>query len=310
MSDRDVERWLSVAQQQMVRRQLPGAVEALRRALTLDPDHPEAHALLSFCLIDQRRLHAAEHEANLALALDAESSLALHASGRVLIARRRFRQAEERFRELLERHPDHPTFYRSLAEVCDLTGRRDEMLPLLEKALELDPEGPGIRVDLGEWHLEGGDLDAAERWARQALEEEPEHHGGLVLMGQVLLRRGRVEEAREHAVWALRNHPASQRALHLLAAIKARSSRLLGLWWRYSTWMGTLGDGRAILVLLGAFVLYKVGVVTAEGFGEQELANYIQVLWLAIVAYTWFGPGLFHQSLKKELETVKLDKDF
>ena len=119
-----------------------------------------------------------------------------------------------------------------------------------------------------------------------------------------------MEEAREHAVWALRNHPASQRALHLMAAIKARSSRLLGLWWRYSTWMGTLGDGRAILVLLGAFVLYRVGVVTAEAFGEVEVANYIQFLWLAIVAYTWFGPGLFHQSLKKELETVELDKEF
>jgi hypothetical protein len=57
-------------------------------------------------------------------------------------------------------------------------------------------------------------------------------------------------------------------------------------------------------------VLYRFGVITADAYGQTDVANYIQFLWLAIVAYTWFGPGLFHNSLKKELQTVKLDKDF
>lgn len=310
MSERDVERWLALAESQIRRGQLTGAIDTLRRVLSVDPDHAEAHAYLALCLLDQRRLHAAVHEAGLALALDPENTTALYASGLVQSSRRHFGLAEEQFRQLLEREPGNPAYYRSLADVYGLTGRRQEMLPLLQKALELAPDDPENLADLGDWHLRRGELAEAERRAREALTLEPEHHGGLILMGYVQLRRGRVDEAREHAVWALRNQPTSRQALYLLAAIKARSNWFLGLWWRYSAWMGTLGDGRAIVVLLAAFVLYRVGLVTAEGYGQVELANYVQFLWLALVAYTWIGPGLFHQSLKKELAAVRLDKDF
>ncbi len=99
-------------------------------------------------------------------------------------------------------------------------------------------------------------------------------------------------------------------ALHLMAAIKARRSFWLGLWWRYSAWMGTLGDGRAILVLLGAFVLYRVGAITAKGFGHENLASYVELLWFCLVAYTWIGPTLFRQSLEKELKTIELKPQF
>ena len=129
-------------------------------------------------------------------------------------------------------------------------------------------------------------------------------------MGRILLHHGKVEEAREHAIWALRSDPSSRGALHLMAAVKARSSFWLGLWWRYSTWMGALGDGRAILVLLAAYVLYRFGVITAQHVGRQNLAEYLSLLWLGIVAYTWFGPMLFRRSLEKELKTVQLREDF
>ncbi len=93
-------------------------------------------------------------------------------------------------------------------------------------------------------------------------------------------------------------------------AVKARSNFFLGLWWRWSAWMGSLGDQRAILVLLGAFVLYRVALVTADHYEQENLANYLQVVWLGIVAYTWIGAGLFQNALRKELATVKLDKNF
>ena len=129
-------------------------------------------------------------------------------------------------------------------------------------------------------------------------------------MGNVLLRRGKVEEAREHAVWALRNDPADRGALRLMAAIKARQNPFLGLWWRYSTWMGSLGDGRAIVVLLGAYVAYRVLTITVADRGNAGLANLVSALWLAFVAYTWFGPAMFRRSLERELESVKLERGF
>jgi len=200
--------------------------------------------------------------------------------------------------------------WRSLAQLHELTGRRATMLPLLERALELDPEDPETLADLGEWYLERGDLVQAARWARTALELEPEHPAALVLMGNVLLRNGAVTEAREHAVWALRNDPAHGGALRLMASIKARQNVFLGLWWRYSTWMGSLGHGRAIVVLLGAFVLYRVVTIAVADGGRTDLAGLISMLWMAFVAYTWFGPAIFRRSLDRELKRIELERSF
>ena len=50
-----------------------GAIEIWRQLLTLDPNDAGAHALLSMCLVDTKRLHAAELEAGLALAVIARS---------------------------------------------------------------------------------------------------------------------------------------------------------------------------------------------------------------------------------------------
>ena len=118
------------------------------------------------------------------------------------------------------------------------------------------------------------------------------------------------DEARDHAIWALQKNPSDSRALHLLVSIKTRRSLVLGLWWRYSVWMGSLGEGRSVLVLLLAFVLYRFGVITAEVYGEKDVGELITLFWYCVVAYTWFGPALFYRSLKKELQSVRLDQDF
>ena len=129
-------------------------------------------------------------------------------------------------------------------------------------------------------------------------------------MGHVQLRRGRVEEAREHAVWALRGDPRDRTALLLLAAVKTRGNPFLGLWWRFSTWMGSLGDGRAILVLLAGYAAYRIAVISLDEADQKGLASLISLLWLAFAAYTWVGPAIFQRAVRRELAEVRLDKSF
>lgn len=301
---------LELAQRQLQAGHLDGAVTTLKRALSEDPDHADAHAFLALVLCDQRRLYAAEHEARLALALEPDGRAQLLASGRIEVAHRRFKAAIERFERMRELDPTDSQALIELASVHRLQGHRDEARSLLEQAITLDPEDPEPLADLGHVELESGRVAEAERRARQALEISPEDHDALVLMGHVLVHQDRLEEAREHAVWALQQNPASRPALGLIVVIKTRKSLVLGLWWRYSVWMGALGDGRAILVLLGAYVAYRFGVITADVYGRADLGELLSAFWLAIVAYTWFGPALFMHSLKKELSTVRMDKEF
>lgn len=304
------QRRLELAQRLISIGQLNGAVEQLRQVLSDDPDHPDAHALMALVLHDQLRLHAAEHEAHLAVTLEPEGYLPLLASGVILLARRRLQEAQERFEHLQSLDPTAPQPLRMLARVRALQGRRKEAKPLLDQALELDPEDVETLTDLGQWHLDTGDRLGAEKWARRALEIEPEDQEALVLMGHILLREGRTEEAREHAVWALQKDPGDRGALILLSSVKARKNPLLGLWWRYSVWMGSLGAGRAIFVLLVAYVLYRFGVITAGHMEQENLGGLLRMVWLAIVAYTWFGPALFSRSVQRELAEVTLREDF
>lgn len=301
---------LELALQLMRVGQLDGAMGQLRAVLADDPELARAHALLATILLDQHRLAAAEHESALALRIEPENPLALHVAVRVAIATRRFKAAAGLLDQLLALHPGDAEAKRWQARLAGLEGRREEEGRLLAEALALDPEDPDLLSDLADHHLQAGRVAEAERWARRALEVEPGHADSLVSMGFVLLRQGRAAEARDHAVWALQQDPGDRRALSLLVAVKARSSFLLGLWWRWSAWMGSLGDQRAILVLLGAFVIYRVAVVTADYYQHENLATYLQVVWLGIVAYTWIGAGLFQNALRKELATVELRRDF
>ena len=63
-------------------------------------------------------------------------------------------------------------------------------------------------------------------------------------------------------------------------------------------------------VLLGVYVLYRFADIAALHNDMEQLADGMQWAWLALVAYTWVGPVLFHRALKRELETVRLRKGF
>ena len=206
--------------------------------------------------------------------------------------------------------PEDTAVLHTLAQVYRLMGRPEKSRPLLEEARALDPENPDLLEALGWWHLNRGEHDAARTLARQALEMQPEHQDALVLMGHICLREGNRKEAREHALWALRQNPGDPDSLRLLAACKARENWFLGAWWRFVTWMSTLGHNRSILILLGAYLVYRVAAQAAGDLGQPTLSLGITVVWLALCVYTWVGPGLFRRLIRKELAAVRLDQSF
>ncbi|HZI02982.1 MAG TPA: tetratricopeptide repeat protein [Archangium sp.] len=310
MSDFPSFHWRNYAQVQLARGDHRGALETLRRGLAQEPEDPEAHALLSLVLLSLKRPHAAEHEAGIALSLEPMLPLAHAAAASAAMARRRFQDAEQHLKNLLELEPDDTSHLRLRARFLELTGKKELKREVLERAIALDANDPDTMVMMGWDALERGDVKRAAQWAQDALTARPEFQDGLVLMGQVYLRQGRIEDAREHALWALRQDATDEGSLRLLASIKARQSPLLGLWWRYALFMGSLGDGKSTLVLLGAFVAYRFATLAAKDLGQPNLASLIQLVWLGLALYTWVGPALFQRMVRQELDTVRLDARF
>jgi hypothetical protein len=129
-------------------------------------------------------------------------------------------------------------------------------------------------------------------------------------MGNIALRRGDLEDAREHCIWALRQNPNDPSAIHLLCAIKARRSWLLGLWWRFQSFLVTFGPAWIVAILLGLYLVNRILTMVLLDMGQTDAAHTVQLAWLAFVIYTWIAPSLFQRMVQKELKQVLLRSDY
>jgi Tfp pilus assembly protein PilF len=301
---------LTLAAQMIDRGQSLRAVELLRELLGQEPEEPRAHALLAQALFGARRLVAAEHEAQTAVRLSPDWGFAHLVLGRVLVAARRLDQAEEHLTAAASLAPDEAATLRGLALLRSLRGDRRQARELLERALGLDAEDPETHCALARHHLAAGELQSAEQHARAALELGPDHATALALMGNVLLRRGDLAGARDHALFVLRSRPTDHEAIHLLTGVKARQSVWLGLWWRWNDWMAAMEGRHRILFLVAMYVVYRLGLATAEVTDQDQLGTLLELSWLGLCVYSWTGPALFRRMIDRELATVQLREGF
>jgi tetratricopeptide (TPR) repeat protein len=292
---------LDVARKRLQQGNARGAIETLKRLLGHAPESADGHALLAIALLSENRIFAARAEVRLALELEPEHADAQLAAASVAIAHRELREAMRHVEAALALAPEAAAVRYTEARVHLLRGDR--------RAARSDPEDIDVIVLLGSVDVDELRVDDAESRAQSALELEPENASALCLMGRVLLLRGQVEAARDHALWALRNGEPGE-ALRLLVAIKARQSWVLGAWWRMSMWLGSLGDGRAIAVLVIAFIAQRAASTWATQHDRPGAASAITLTWLLICAYTWIGPALFARAVRRETESVALKPDF
>jgi len=286
------------------------AVDLLCELLGRDPSHPHAHALLAVALVDQGRLHAAQHEAALALSLAPDDDYAHFAAAVVCIARTRFREAHVHLDQALAGDPAEAGYHTIRGRLLLLEERWKPAAEAFETALAINAEHVDALVGLAEAYWRAGFSDHAEPVVREALRIAPAHSGALTQMGWLLLGRGDVEAARDHALWVLSDDATDVAALELLTAIKARESWFLSLWWRMNAWMLRRGDALRIGILIGLFLAVQIARTVLLQYGEQDVAGSLQFVWIAFCLYTWIGPAMFQKQLDKELSKVRLQADF
>lgn len=290
--------------------QIDAAIDALLRLLGEDADHSDAHAFLALCLVKRKRLHAAALEARRALELTPESAFAHLAAASAATAQRRYADAEAHLHAARERSPEAAPVADAFARLYRAWGRDAQALEQARRACALDPDDPDYPALLAWLELRRGDRAQAERLAREVLAGHPEHLDALCVLGHCELARGRADSAREHAAWALQIDPTDADALTLMAAVKARQSPLLGLWWRLQSFLSAGSRTRMVLLLLGMFLIYRIALIALPQQGLAQWVGPISYGWLLFCAYTWIAPTLFWRSVKKELEQVRLRPGF
>jgi tetratricopeptide (TPR) repeat protein len=308
--DRQIQVLLEQAEVQRRLNNHRGAIELVQKALAIDPDHARAHAALAFSLLAARRLPAAGIEARTALALDGNDDYVHYVAGHVMMAERKLDDAWAHTLIALEGDRADAHTHVLGATIQVLKGDNARAKELLMQALECDANHCSALTELARLELNLGEREAAAEHVELALKSDPANTDAHVVAGYVALAKGDDGVAENHARFVLNQDATDEGGLKLFTAVKAKRSVLLGLWWRWNTYISMRDDRRQIAVLIGTFVLMRIVIIVTDELGYDTISRVLQLGWLGFCAYTWFAPELFRQWLKQELGSVKLDPDY
>jgi len=165
--------------------ELPGAVDAFRSAIEIDPTYAPAHAGLARARCVQAVFRAVPHQqafaeakasALRALAMDSASADAQVALGTVLfLSEWDWAAAQRSLQRALEINPDHTEALLQYGSLQEALGRLDDGLRCKQQALARDPRSPGVLVQIAISYWHQRKYDETQGWARRALEIDPNH---------------------------------------------------------------------------------------------------------------------------------------
>jgi Tfp pilus assembly protein PilF len=310
MEDRQLQVLLEQAEVQRRLGNHRTAIELVQRALAIDPDHARAHAALAFSLLAARRLPGAGLEIRTALSLDGGDNYIHYVAGAVLMAERKLEDAWSHVLVALEADNADAEAHVLGATIQVLRGEPAKARELLLQALEHDAAHCGALTELARLELGEGNRAAAAEHIALALESDAVDHDAHIVAGYVELAAGNDSGAEDHARFVLNQDATDEAGLKLFTAVKAKRSMVLGLWWRWNTWISMRDDRRQIGLLIGTFVLMRMLIIVTDELGYEMISRALSYGWLGFCAYTWFAPEMFKSWLKQELGSVKLDPEF
>jgi adenylate cyclase len=177
----------------------------LHRAIALDPDFAQAHALLAQAHATVHinsweptvpHLERSEESAKKALALDPDEASGHRALALLMLLKRNYDDAESESRIAVRLAPSDASGHLGVGAVLEFTGRYDEAIPNYEIARRLDPNMAMLIHFIGRAHFGAGRFAEAEDYLRQRLLREPHSDMSRAYLASICGADGRVEEAR------------------------------------------------------------------------------------------------------------------
>jgi adenylate cyclase len=194
------------------------ARQLVEEAIALDPHYAMAHALLAQIFLAEVRfgwtktpaeaMERAEKLAQKAMALDPQTPVAYHAMGQIHLFRREHDEAVAWGERAVAVNPNSDSSNAFLAWFLTSSGRPQEAIPLLEKAIRRNPLPPGwYRSILGFAYRDSGRYEEAIVEFKKSLALSPEFVAPRLGLVSTYVLAGREEEARREVGELLRIDP-------------------------------------------------------------------------------------------------------
>lgn len=203
-----------------------GAAYLQERAQTAED--PETFYLAASQLyMAQDRFSGAREVVEAALARFPESERLRFQLGAVLERMKDYSGAEQQFRAILEKNPEHADVLNYLGYMlADLGIRLDEALGYLQRAVEMDPYNGAYQDSLGWVYFKQDDLVNSEIHLQKAARLQRSDPVILEHLGDLYLRKGNPEEARRYYELSIRHAEKAEESDRVQGKLdKLRNSR-------------------------------------------------------------------------------------
>ncbi len=181
--------YLMEADVEISRKAWAAAETALRAGLKEAPDATDlATRLHSVLLTAERKAEADKLAADWPKAHPKDTRFVMYLGDRAL-AQRNLTEAESRYREVLKLQPDNPLALNNVAWLM-ASQKRAGALPMAQRAAELLPNSPAVLDTLALALAENNQMPKALETIKKAVALQPENHGLRLNLAQMYLRAG------------------------------------------------------------------------------------------------------------------------
>jgi tetratricopeptide (TPR) repeat protein len=265
------------------------AINEVTARLADDPDDPEGHILLAFCLNATNRPEAWE-TARRAVELAPDDARAHFAVSLTETRRGNLNEAEAAVRRAIGLNSWNAGYFGQLAAIELVRHRWTDALRAADEGLALDPDDDVCLNNRAVALTKLGRHDEASRTLEGTLEKHPEDAFSHANRGWSLLHQNESKQAVIHFRESLRLNPNSEWAKEgLLEALRAKSwfyRRVLQVFLRLSRFPPKVQFG----LIIGLVILVRFLDNVAER--APAIAPFLNLLifgYIAFVAATWFA---------------------
>ncbi len=171
------------------------ARDALVAAIRLTQETPADTLLTAEIAENAGDNDVAEQAYRRALQSDPTSPQATAGLAHLLIAEKRYADAQPLIQAALQRNPDDPALNAQLAAVLNAQGKQADALAVLEKLHQLRPASRSVTAMLADAEFQAGNLDQADALYQQLLANAPSDSALLDAHGRILVRQQHYADA-------------------------------------------------------------------------------------------------------------------
>jgi spermidine synthase len=182
-------------------------INALQKAITLDPDFYDAYMELGIAFEAQGRPDEANRQFSDALRLKPGSAEAYNNIGNVMAMQGKADEAVSYYSRALQVNPGFVEAHNNIASILEAQGKTEEAINHYSMALQIEPDNAESHKDFGRLLLEQGRHEDALSHFNKALKVDPGDADLYNYTGMTLGQQGQMSAAVDHFMEALRINP-------------------------------------------------------------------------------------------------------